>query len=201
MCSTDPTSSGRTTCRSSMKKTDTFAAFSSSSIWCLSLRFEAFVKRFQLCLRIRCDSSQMQHVDLVGLRLLVGVEVLELHRAACADDLPQGLGERLRARRVVCVVPLEQQIGHQVDGDDGLPRSRAATDDEDRLLAIVEALARAVERLLVDDELLVEEHVGRISLDDSSRRGPSASCSAGRRSPRCASARAARRPPPGERRR
>ncbi len=54
-----PTSPGRTTCRSSMKKTDTRVASRMSSIWALPVRVVAGVKRLVLIVRMRCASSRM----------------------------------------------------------------------------------------------------------------------------------------------
>ena len=61
-----PTSPGRTTCRSSMKKTDTRLASRMSSIWALPVRAFAGVKRLVLIVRMRCASSRIDDVERLG---------------------------------------------------------------------------------------------------------------------------------------
>ena len=119
-----PTSPGRTTCRSSMKKTDTRLASRMSSIWALPVRAFAGVKRLVLIVRMRWASSRTTtssgSVDVRGV-----AEVLEQRARPAADDLAQVLGERLGAGDVEGLEAQRGQLGDEVDRDDRLPGARA----------------------------------------------------------------------------
>ena len=91
----------------------------SSSIWaCRSFP----LRRVNAIARLPDPVRLIGHQDVDGIRFRprVAVEILELDASPGPDDLPQGLGERLGTGRVMGVISLQQEVRHEVDGDDRL---------------------------------------------------------------------------------
>ena len=170
MSSVLPTSFGRTTWWSSMKKTVVFGRRDElvdlRQVGALRLRREAAGARLAQPMRLVED----QDVDVVRLGVAELVEVAELRLAgAAADDAAHVLGEGLAAGGVHGVVAALRELADEVERDDRLARARPALDEDDRFLRVVEAIARLRQDRFERDALLVEEHEVALGLDH--RRG------------------------------
>ena len=105
-------------------------------------------------------------IELVGDGRGVA-EVLEQRARPAADDLAQVLGERLGAGQVERAEAALGEFRDEVEGDDRFAGARAALDEEDDVLLVRARVADGVEDRVVGDELLVEEHEGRLVADDA----------------------------------
>ena len=162
-----PTSPGRTTCRSSMKKTDTRPASRMSSICAFPDRALAGVKRLVLMVRMRCASSRMT-TSSGSVDVLRVAEVLEERARAATDELAQVLSERLRAGDMERPEAERRHLGDEVDRDDRFAGARTARDDERDLVLVLAGDSDRIDDGVVGDLLLVQEREHGLVADHSS---------------------------------
>ena len=153
-----PTSPGRTTCRSSMKKTVTRLASRMSSIWALPVRAFAGVKRLVLIVRMRCASSRIDDVELARSTVAVSRKYLNSAPARPPTILRRFSVNALEPVTWSVLRPALGELGDEVERDDRLAGAGPALDEEDDVLLVLAGAADRVEDRVVGDELLVEEH-------------------------------------------
>src|SRR5216683_7868812 len=86
------------------------------------------------------------------------MKISELRFRTAPKNLPDGLRECLRTRRMLSIDVCPQKIGDQIYRQHGLAGSRTAFDYDDSLSLVLEAPPNCVLNLLIHDQLLIQQH-------------------------------------------